>query len=114
MLSASLARSAGSAELDREVIALVHRTSPAPPAGRQAIHHGACTLQHAMTHHGSAARWSPLPANAHAGATTITTRWLSQRGFHLDEPTSSLATSAARLLDLSSEDNAAVQRPARA
>ncbi|WP_338060694.1 energy transducer TonB [Bradyrhizobium yuanmingense] len=35
MLSASLARSAGSAELDREVIALVHRASPvpAPPAG---------------------------------------------------------------------------------
>jgi protein TonB len=35
VLSASLARSAGSAELDREVIALVHRASPvpAPPAG---------------------------------------------------------------------------------
>ncbi|WP_244941342.1 TonB family protein [Bradyrhizobium yuanmingense] len=33
MLSASLAGSAGSAELDREVIALVHRASPVPPAG---------------------------------------------------------------------------------
>ncbi|MGY3036908.1 protein TonB [Bradyrhizobium sp. USDA 4354] len=35
VLSASLARSAGSAELDREVVALVHRASPvpAPPAG---------------------------------------------------------------------------------
>ncbi|MCA1434134.1 energy transducer TonB [Bradyrhizobium sp. BRP20] len=30
VLSASLAGSAGSAELDREVIALVHRASPVP------------------------------------------------------------------------------------
>ncbi|MCP3370679.1 energy transducer TonB family protein [Bradyrhizobium cajani] len=39
VLSASLARSAGFAELDQEVIALVHRASPvpAPPAGAKRI-----------------------------------------------------------------------------
>ncbi|MDF0516906.1 energy transducer TonB [Bradyrhizobium yuanmingense] len=40
VLSASLARSAGSAELDREVIALVHRASPVPappPGARRSI-----------------------------------------------------------------------------
>ncbi len=31
VLSASLARSSGSAELDQEVLSLVHRASPVPP-----------------------------------------------------------------------------------